>query len=301
MKKLLITIDLAIVLFLGIVIVKDQFEHILFNNANYGLAKIIKKEKVDNLFIGSSMFRHGIDAKVLEENNLDSYILSYNGNNPILELWTIKYLINKNVEINNLYVDMYAYSLTTKPSISDSKILMEVDLKGKYELYKLLNEKPNFSDFYSIFVSSNIDILLTYPIYYPIINNTFYKGSITNGKTGISDDELANLELIPEANIDNRNIDAIIELIRLCKNNNINLTFIETPKSYIIANNTHYQDLMNNYKNILNNFETNFYLASDIDNNISNDANNCADLIHLSNDGREKYSTSLGKFLKNKD
>lgn len=301
MKKLLITIGLSFILFLSIVIIKDQFEHILLKNANYGLVNIIKNKKIDNLFIGSSMFRHGVDAKVLEENNLDSYILSYNGNNPSLELWVIKYLINKNVEINNLYVDMYAYSLTTKPSISDSKILMEADLKGKYELYKLLNEKPNFNDFYSIFVSSNIDILLTYPIYYPIINNTFYKGSITNGKDGISDDKLANLELIPEANIDNRNIEAIIELIKLCKDNNINLTYIETPKSYIIANNPHYQDLMNNYKNILNKFETNFYLASDIDNNISNDASNYYDLIHLSNSGREKYSTSLGKFLKNKD
>lgn len=303
MKKLLITILITFLIFICFITIKGEFENKLLNNANYGLPVLIKNGHVSNLFIGSSMFRQGLDAKVLENNGLDSFVLSYNGNNPTLELWILNYLIKNKVIIDNLYIDLYAYSLSTKPSISDSKILMETNLKGKYELYTLINENINFSDFYSIFVSSNMDIFLTYPIYYPINNSTFYKGGITDGKTGLSHEELMDLDVdvILKEDINNENIIAITEIIKLAKENNINLTFIETPKTYRIFNNEYYNYLMDNYKKILDENNTRYYLANDINNEISNDSYNFFDLIHLSNEGRNKYSTYLAQFLKNKD
>lgn len=299
MKKLGITIGIALVITLLFIFVKDNYENKLLKNANYGLPYLIQQGNVENLFIGSSMFRQGLDAKQLEENGLNSFILSYNGNNPILELWSIKYLLKNNVKIENLYMDMYAYSLTDEPSISDSKILMEVDLQGKYELYKLLNEKWNMSDFYNIFVSKNTELLLAWPIYYKLVNATYYKGGITSGKDGISPERLKGLDMIEENQIDERNKEAILEIIKLCNENNINLYYIETPKSTRIIENENYQNLMSIYQDILTEHEVKYYLASDIDQEISMDSYYFFDLIHLSNTGREKYTKSLARTLTN--
>lgn len=299
MKKLGITIGIALTIALLLILVKDNYENKLLKNANYGLACLINQGSVENLFIGSSMFRQGLDTKELEENGLDSFILSYNGNNPTLELWSLKYLLKNKVKIKNLYMDMYAYSLTDEPSISDSKILMEVDLQGKYELYKLLNEKWNLSDFYNIFINKNTDLLLTWPIYYKLVNATYYKGGITSGKDGISPERLIELEMILENKVDERNKEAIREIIQICRENNINLTYIETPKSMRIVEDENYQNLMSIYQNILNEQEVKYYLANDIDKEISFDSYHFLDLIHLSNTGRKKYTKSLAKTLKN--
>ena len=83
---------------------------------------LIKQEEVDHLFIGSSMFRQGLDIDALEE-NLDGsvYVLSYNGNQPVFMAKELEYLIDHGVKIKNLYIDFYAYTLTAVPWISDTK------------------------------------------------------------------------------------------------------------------------------------------------------------------------------------
>ncbi len=297
MKKLSITIIIAVFFTLFIIVLKAQFENKLLNNANYGLPSLIKKGKIDNLFIGSSMFRQGLDSKILNEKGSDSYILSYNGNNPILELWSLKYLLKNNVKINHLYIDMYAYSLTTEPSISDSKILMEVDIKGKLELYNLLNSKFNISDFYSIFISKNTELVATWPIYYQIINPTYYKGGIKTGRDGIDSTKMESLAMIEESQVDDRNIEAIFEIIKLCQENNIQLRYIETPKSLRIMENENYQNLMAMYQKILEEKEVPYYLSYNINKEISYNSYYFFDLIHLSNSGREKYTRDLIEFL----
>lgn len=298
MKKLGITIFLALLTCFLLILIKGEYENKLLNNANYGLPYLIHKGSIENLFIGSSMFRQGLDAKILDENGMDNYILSYNGNNPTLELWEIKYLLKNNVEIKNIYMDMYAYSLTSAPSISDSKLLMEVDLQGKYELYKLLNSEWNFSDFYNIFVLKNTDLLLTWPIYFKLVNSTYYKGGIHTGKDGIDRQKLNSLEMIKENEVKEENIEAINEIITICKDKNINLSFIETPKSERMINDANYQTLMERYQNILKENQVKYFLAKDTSKNISDDSYNFFDLIHLSNLGREKYSRNLIDFLK---
>lgn len=298
MKKLGITIFLALLTCFLLILIKGEYENKLLNNANYGLPYLIHKGSIENLFIGSSMFRQGLDAKILDENGMDNYILSYNGNNPTLELWEIKYLLKNNVKIKNIYMDMYAYSLTSAPSISDSKLLMEVDLQGKYELYKLLNSEWNFSDFYNIFVLKNTDLLLTWPIYFKLVNSTYYKGGIHTGKDGIDRQKLNSLEMIKESEVKEENIEAINEIITICKDKNINLSFIETPKSERMINDANYQTLMERYQNILKENQVKYFLAKDTSKNISDDSYNFFDLIHLSNSGREKYSRNLIDFLK---
>ena len=244
------------------------------------------------------MFRQGLDTKVLEENGLESYVLSYNGNTPILELWILQYLLKHNVQIKNLYIDLYAYSLSTDSILSDSKILMETDIKGKYELYKLVSPNGNISDFYSIFVSKNMEQLLTWPIYYPIINSTYYKGGTKLGKDGISEEKLASLELFEETPVLDENVKTIQEIIQFCQKNNISLYYIETPKTNRILETAYYQNLMELYKTILEENHVPYYLASDVNSDIQNHAYYFFDLIHLSNQGRKEYSKNLAETIK---
>ena len=95
-----------------IILIKNEYSYKLLENANYGMPALIEKGKVKNLYIGSSMFRQGIDIMTLEENGEDNYVLAYNGNQPVLEYYQLRNLIENNVQIENLYVDMYLIKIS---------------------------------------------------------------------------------------------------------------------------------------------------------------------------------------------
>ena len=72
-----------------IILIKNEYSYKLLENANYGMPALIEKGKVKNLYIGSSMFRQGIDIMTLEENGEDNYVLAYNGN-----LWITSWIMS---------------------------------------------------------------------------------------------------------------------------------------------------------------------------------------------------------------
>ena len=296
MKKIIITILIAVLICIGFVFIKNEFSHLLLQNANYGMPALIKKGKVNNLFIGSSTFRQGIDVNYLGKND---YVLSYNGAQPVLEYWILNKLINDGVKINNLYIDMYAYTLYSEPSISDTKIFMETNIGEKMELFNLI-DNGSFKDLWDMFVSSNNEIFFTYPIYYPTINKTFKQGGSNVKNEGITDKKLNDLEMIKsESNINKKQKEAVEKIVKLCKKNNINLTFIEIPKPDRLCENKTYIKIMDNYKNLLEKLNAKYILADEVDNSIKNDSSNFSDLVHLSSNGKQKYTKSLIKIIKN--
>ena len=290
MKNIIKIVLISFIICLIIIVIKDQYQYKLLDNANYGMASLIKKGSVNNLFIGSSMFRQGIDPEYLDD---DSYILSYNGNQPVMEEWILNNLINHNLKINNLYFDLYPYILSDEVKISDSKIFMEEDIKGKYELYKLFYNN-DLSNFYKIFVTENNEAMITWPIYYKLVNSTYLNGGVIEGRDGLTKAEIEELE-IPDVNkeVNQRQIKALINIINICKKNNINLVFIETPKYKRLLDDETYNELKNQFIKIINDNNGKYILYSDIDSSISNDPINFIDLIHLSNQGRFKYTKLL--------
>lgn len=58
----------------------------------------------------SSWLKDYIYIPLGENPDLTDYILACNGNRPALEYYKLKYLLDHNVKIENLYVDMYVYS-----------------------------------------------------------------------------------------------------------------------------------------------------------------------------------------------
>ena len=289
MKNIIRILLISITISIAIILIKDEYQYKLLDNANYGMSSLIKKGNINNLFIGSSMFRQGIDPEYLDD---DSYILSYNGNQPVMEEWILNNLINKNVIINNIYFDLYPYIICDEAKISDSKIFIEQDLKGKWELYKLFYNN-DISNFYKIFVSENNEAMITWPIYYNLINNTYDKGGVIEGTDGVTEEELDNKESFDIDEINPDQVKALKRIINTCKKNNINLVFIETPKYKRILNDDKYNELLNYIINILNENSVNYILGQDIDSTISYSANNYIDLIHLSNQGRKTYTKQL--------
>ena len=67
MKKILTTVAAVIVAVALVIVLKNQYGSIFTGNT-YGMPKLIEQGTVDHLFIGSSMFRQGLDIDALEEN-----------------------------------------------------------------------------------------------------------------------------------------------------------------------------------------------------------------------------------------
>ena len=107
MKRVLKTVIAAFVIALALILAKNEYARLL-PASTYGMQAAIRKECVDNLFIGSSMFRQGLDINMLEEKLPgSSYILSYNGNQPALMAMELQYMLENGLEIRNLYIDLY--------------------------------------------------------------------------------------------------------------------------------------------------------------------------------------------------
>lgn len=280
--------------------VKNNYSFMLLNNASYGSTNIINKGEINNLFIGSSMFRQGIDIKTLEDNREDNYILSYNGNSPYLEYYELLNLLDNNVKINNLYVDMYVYVMYQEPKISDEKMLLEFDFKQKKEILSKIGN--GFSLLYETYVTSNNEFIITYPINSQIVNNTFYKGGSLLTPSGESSEVLDNSYVYDlSGDMNSIQVEYLIKLIKLAKDNNINLTFIETPKYATVKNNESYLEAMEKYKDILDDLDVRYIVNSIEANNtysfLNDNPEYYFDNIHLSYKGRVAFTNVLLDYI----
>ena len=299
-KHLLKTISLAFLILVMLLFVKNNYSFMLLNNASYGSTNIINKGEINNLFIGSSMFRQGIDIKTLEDNREDNYILSYNGNSPYLEYYELLNLLDNNVKINNLYVDMYVYVMYQEPKISDEKMLLEFDFKQKKEILSKIGN--GFSLLYETYVTSNNEFIITYPINSQIVNNTFYKGGSLLTPSGESSEVLDNSYVYDlSGDMNSIQVEYLIKLIKLAKDNNINLTFIETPKYATVKNNESYLEAMEKYKDILDDLDVRYIVNSIEANNtysfLNDNPEYYFDNIHLSYKGRVAFTNVLLDYI----
>ena len=300
MKRLLKTISLAFLILIMLLFVKNNYSFMLLNNASYGSTNIINKGEINNLFIGSSMFRQGIDIKTLEDNKEDNYILSYNGNSPYLEYYELLNLLDNNVKINNLYVDMYVYVMYQEPKISDEKMLLEFDFKQKKEILSKIGN--GFSLLYETYVTSNNEFIITYPINSQIVNNTFYKGGSLLMPSGESSEVLDNSYVYDlSGDMNSIQVEYLIKLIKLAKDNNINVTFIETPKYATVKNNESYLEAMEKYKDILDDLDVKYIVNSIEANNtysfLNDNPEYYFDNIHLSYKGRVAFTNVLLDYI----
>jgi len=193
--KAAICVILAVVLLLGI---KNEYARLL-PASTYGMQAAIRQERIDHLFIGSSMFRQGLSIDVLEE-ELDgsTYILSYNGNQPAFMARELEYMLEEGLEIGHLYMDLYPYTAAAIPWISDTKILLDTDLSFKIEAWRLMaaHNDVKLSDFYELFVTANNEQLLTYPLHNRLVSSQFRNGGNLLKPEGRSKEYLDSLGML---------------------------------------------------------------------------------------------------------
>lgn len=288
--------------------VKNQYAHILLQDATYGIPPIVKNGVVENLYIGSSMFRQGLDIKTLNDNDHeDSYILAYNGNQPASEYYQLKYLLEHDVQIQNLYIDMYVYSAWENPEISDEKIFFEVDLNEKLNLWNLVRE---YSDsphemWWRMFVTGNNELLLTWPFIQPILNSQFENGGTLSETEAVSFEVLSNSPIITlEGTMNQIQREYIKKLIELAEENSINIVFIETPKFETVTLNSSYINAMQEYIKVLDNKHVPYIISNTLAEQIvvnpleiyefdCSNADYYIDTIHLSSLGRRTFSKMI--------
>lgn len=306
------SIIFIIFLFIILLYIKNQFSSLLLLHSSYGMPALIQQHTIDNLFIGSSMFRQGIDIQTLESRPSDSscYILAYNGNQPSTEYFQLDHLLKHDVKIKTLYIDMYVYSAHTEPKISDEKLFLELNLCEKWKLYNIITHSSlldAFSSFYELFIQSNNELLVLWPLNSILLNKQFQNGGSMLTPDHASADELTSYS-IPEIN-SNMNPDQqyyLSRLISLARNNHIEIMFIETPKYVSVANSSSYLNAMKSYITFLDQENVPCLISQNTLNKIAltnvsthsytfdhGNVEYFSDTLHLSYKGRAAFTSHL--------
>lgn len=216
-------------------------------NANYGMRAICKAKDIKDLYLGSSMFRQGIDAKEMGDS---TYLLAYNSNRPFLEALQLKRLLDNGAKFDRLIVDMYPYSITRDVGISDVRMIMDGDIKFTCDVYRAMQKCGSpISTLYDLLFQQNNEIFLTLPVSYKLMNSRYHRGSNTSFRHGLSTEELAKLEPkeVDSRQMNEFQIKGLEQIISMCRDNAIELVFIETPKYQIINEDELYSKLMTDF------------------------------------------------------
>ena len=301
MKKILKTVAAVLVAVALIIVLKNQYGSIFAGNT-YGMPTAIEQGEIDHLFIGSSMFRQGMDIDALEE-NLDGnvYILSYNGYQPVFMAKELEYMLERGLKVKNLYIDFYAYTLTAVPWISDTKMFLDTDLSFKIDAWKTMSQynDVSLSDFYEMFVTANNEQILMYPINNAIVSSQFRNGGSLLTLNGQTEEYLDTLDLGVRDGLFESQLAGYDRIVELAEEYDINLLFIETPKYEKLLNDTRegsYSDLLAEMVSWAETKNAPYLLAETFDFDHTDGAN-FQDLIHLSGQGRKTYCKMLAEYI----
>ena len=297
MKKILATVSAVLAAVALVIVLKNQYGSIFAGNT-YGIPAALEKEEIDHLFIGSSMFRQGLDIDALEE-NLEGkvYILSYNGNQPVFMAKELEYMLERGLKVKNLYIDFYAFTLTAVPWISDTKIFLDTDMKFKLDAWKTMAEynEVGLNDFYEMFVTANNEQILMYPVNNAIVSSQFRNGGSLMVPAGQTEEYLDTLDLGVRDGLYEAQLAGYEQIMELAEEYDIHLLFIETPKYEKLLSDTRegaYPELLEEMVTWAEGAGADYLLAEEFNFDHADGAN-FQDLIHLSGQGRKTYCEML--------
>ena len=304
MKRLLILIAAALLAVILLMLVKNECARWLPSAGN-GMAEIIQKQHVDYLFIGSSTFRRGLDIEELQKLSENTYILSYNGNQPVMMWMILEYLIQQGVTVDHLFVDFYPYMAAAKPALSDTSILIDTDLRFKFDIWKTIsNADPassqdlqnNISTFYELFISANNATILWWPIHRMMSRRQNFHGGL-RGLQNRHGSSRENLEQKPlyglRDGLQASQMEGYRNLIETAQKHGIELCFIETPKYRRLYDNADYRMLFGQIWDALAGVPGFCLIPADQVPLDRNEPDYFNDLVHLSGTGAHTYTQML--------
>lgn len=267
-----------------------------FPNTSNGMQAAISEKKIDSLFLGSSLFRQGIDIMTLEQGlEGNSYVMSYNGNQPVQMKEELEMLLRNDVEISNLYVDLYVYSSALRPAISDTRLIWDLDMEGKMAVFgdMVTYSQAGFTEFVDFFITSNNKYMICYPLFQIVSKNEFYKGGNVRETLGSTKEVLDSLGTPGDREgIDETQKKALQDIMEICEQENINLCFVEIPKYKTLAQADYYIRLHKELEAVIEK-ETVEYISAKESGFDNTNPEYYQDLFHLSAKGRREYTGLL--------
>lgn len=273
-----------------------------FPSKRAGMQAAISEKSIDNLFIGSSLFRQGVDIQTLEaELSGNSFVLSYNGNQPVQMSEELKMLLRNEVEISHVYMDLYVYSSSLRPAISDTRLIWDMDMQGKNVLFSdmVTYSEAGFREFFDFYVTSNNEYMIFYPVFQIVMNQEYYKGGNIRETFGSTKKSLDNLGTPGDREgIHDIQRKALEEMVELCEKEGISLSFVEIPKYYTLEQAKYYMRLREELMECIG--DASCYSTEDVEFDNTNPVY-YQDLFHLSGEGRREYTMQLIKVIQEKE
>lgn len=302
-KKIIITTIIIAVIFTGIVMGKNCLSYKIPNTA-MGVRSVVARGRIDTLFIGSSGYRKGIDMeRIITELPGESFMLTYNGNEPFNVLIELEEILRENVSIGTLIVDFNPSMADRGADLSDKRLLWDISMNGKIKLWRELakEDTSNLFTFYDYWVLSNNDYMITYPVSYPLIAARYsYGGSTTADETkGLSKDELEALPIIEHKGVHELQRNSILSIIELCENNDINLVFMESPRYITMESNENYRTKSQELRDLIIDNGALCILREDLSFDNTN-PDYYSDLTHMSGEGKEEFTKAIINTLNSK-
>lgn len=295
MKKVIITITTAFLVFAGIVMAKNCLSYKLPNDS-MGVRAVVRKGDIKTLFIGASSFRKGVDMHMVEENMDSAFMLTYNGNQPLNMDIELSQIIDSGVIPETLVVEFDPAMISNHADLSDKRLLWDIDMDAKMRLWNHLKEREDADFFmmYDYFVSSNIDYLITYPVSYPLISKRYYLGGNSGEEYSASKtkEELDAMPIKEDAGINELQKASILNIIKMCKDNEIRLIFAESPNYITMYSDSNYANKHEILYSLLQEEGIPVYVTEDLDFDNKN-PEFYSDLTHMSSAGMEEYTPKL--------
>lgn len=303
-KKTIITILSAFLVFLLIVALKNLFSQKIPNDTT-GVQAVIRRKNIDYLFLGSSSFRKGVNMKLLEDRlpGENVFMLTYNGNQPMNVYVELNEIINAGTDIGTLVYEIEPGMIDRGADLSDKRLLFDIGIESKLTIWRYLREREDadFFMFFDYWVSSNMDYLFTYPISKKAVSGRYYLGG--NDGTDVSlpktKEELEKLPIKEEPGIDKLQLDSLLSIMELCKNNDVELIFIEPPKYITMYNDKNFCDKHDMMIKLLDENNATYYTGDDLGFDNTR-AEYYSDLSHMSEEGMNELTEDIINVLKNR-
>ena len=295
MKRFIVVLFSVVIAVAILLVIKNECTRFL-PSPGFGMNEIVQAGEVEQLFMGSSTFKRGLDIEVLEQNLPGkTYILAYNGNQPVMMVQELEYLVKSGLRIKKLYIDYYPYTIAAEPKVSDTRLFLDTDLNFKRSIWRELSSAETsltgrISLFFELFVTANNDQILWWPVYRVLNRSKNRHGGSLQKLPGSTPEKLDSLPMLGTRDgVQKRQIDAIARMISFAKANQIDIHFIETPKYERLLNDDDYKKIYKDAEDILSVHKIK-PMTVQFDHA---EASYFKDLVHLSGKGAEIYTRLL--------
>ena len=303
MKRIIITILISIFIITGAVASKNLYS-CRIPIKNRGISDAIASGDLDLLFIGSSTFRSNVDMHLLDDAYEGRvYDISYGGNQCVAT--SIQYdeiKARSDHDYGLMVFEMGPLMITEDVKLSDSRVIWDLSLKGKLDLYNEMRKAGNTdaSVAYEYFITSGMDDLITYPVTERIYATRYYKGSKTDATQSPGAEVLDSEEFdISDAMPNEAQERAVRDIIEKCKRDGQAFVFLESPVYYRLGEDPVYKTYEERFIRLLEEEDAPYILASeaDFDDHL---AEYFEDMNHMSDAGRKAYTRELIRILKDR-